>query len=60
MGMEPFSSGDGPEYQHHHHHHHHHQVFISVKDQALEVTTRGLDPYSPTRDEKGKNTHADK
>ena len=38
----------------------HHQVFISVKDQALEVTTRGLDPYSPTRDEKGKNTHADK
>ncbi len=29
---------------------HHHQVFISVKDQALEVTTQGLDPYSPTRD----------
>ena len=28
----------------------HHQVFISVKDQALEVTTQGLDPYSPTRD----------
>jgi hypothetical protein len=27
-----------------------HQVFISVKDQALEVTTQGLDPYSPTRD----------
>jgi hypothetical protein len=25
-------------------HHHHHQVFISVKDQALEVTTQGLDP----------------